>query len=139
MSWFQRKRATSADEASGDEATPDADTPDLGTADADTSDGEAGDRTTAQDDDAARAEELRRSHGPFDLSEMTGERTRIDLGALRLPAMEGMELRLEVEEKTQRVIAATVSLAGSSVQLQAFAAPAPRASGRTSAPTSPPR
>jgi hypothetical protein len=34
-----------------------------------------------------------------------------------------MELRLEVEEESGRVIAATVQLGGSAVQLQAFAAP----------------
>jgi hypothetical protein len=47
----------------------------------------------------------------------------VDLGGLWLPGRDGMELRLEVEEETSRVIAATVQLGGSAVQLQAFAAP----------------
>ena len=34
-----------------------------------------------------------------------------------------MELRLEIEDKTQRVIAVTIALGGSTLQLQAFAAP----------------
>ena len=34
-----------------------------------------------------------------------------------------MELRLEVEESTKRVIAVTVALGGSSLQMQVFAAP----------------
>jgi len=47
----------------------------------------------------------------------------VDLGALRLRGRDGMELRLEVEESTGMVTAATVQLGGSAVQLQAFAAP----------------
>lgn len=61
--------------------------------------------------------------GPYDVTEVTDQLTRVDLGALRVPPRPGMQLRLELEEKTQRVIAATIGLAGSTVQLQAFAAP----------------
>lgn len=61
--------------------------------------------------------------GPYDEAEVTDGMTRVDLGALRVPPRPGMQLRLELEEKTQRVIAATIGLAGSTVQLQAFAAP----------------
>lgn len=67
----------------------------------------------------------RAADGPFDVSEVEveGAAGRVDLGAVWVPGRQGMELRLELEEKTQRVIAATVALAGSSLQLQAFAAP----------------
>lgn len=61
--------------------------------------------------------------GPFDEADAPAGVTRIDLGALRVPPRPGMELRLELEDKTRRVVAATVGLAGSTVQLQAFAAP----------------
>lgn len=61
--------------------------------------------------------------GPFDEADAPAGVTRVDLGALRVPPRPGMELRLELEEKTRRVVAATVGLAGSTVQLQAFAAP----------------
>ena len=44
-------------------------------------------------------------------------------GALLITPHEGLQLRLEVEERTQRVIAVTLDLAASSLQLQAFAAP----------------
>ncbi|MHA7155000.1 DUF3710 domain-containing protein [Arthrobacter sp. TMN-50] len=64
-----------------------------------------------------------RSNGPFDLSEKASEAGYIDLGALRIGAAEGLQLRLEVEEKTKRVIAVTLDLNGSNLQLQAFAAP----------------
>ncbi|MHA7276200.1 DUF3710 domain-containing protein [Arthrobacter sp. HLT1-21] len=64
-----------------------------------------------------------RDNGPFDLSEKASEAGYIDLGALRIGAAEGLQLRLEVEEKTKRVIAVTLDLNGSNLQLQAFAAP----------------
>ncbi|WP_104164350.1 DUF3710 domain-containing protein [Arthrobacter sp. SX1312] len=61
--------------------------------------------------------------GPFDLSEQDTAHGYIDLGALRINAAEGLQLRLEVEERSKRVIAVTLDLGGSTLQLQAFAAP----------------
>lgn len=63
-------------------------------------------------------------HGPFDASEVDlAHDDRLDLGALRIRGIPGMELRLEVEEGGQQVVAATAVLGESAVQLQAFAAP----------------
>ncbi|WP_026554260.1 DUF3710 domain-containing protein [Arthrobacter sp. 35W] len=62
-------------------------------------------------------------HGPFDADEISGVDGYVDLGALLITPREGLQLRLEVEERTQRVIAVTLDLDGSSLQLQAFAAP----------------
>ncbi|MBG6184055.1 hypothetical protein IWX65_002024 [Arthrobacter sp. CAN_A214] len=64
-----------------------------------------------------------RDSGPFDSAEKEALDGYIDLGALRIGAAEGLQLRLEVEEKTKRVIAVTLDLNGSTLQLQAFAAP----------------
>ncbi|MCG2624173.1 DUF3710 domain-containing protein [Arthrobacter sp. I2-34] len=64
-----------------------------------------------------------RSNGPFDSDEAAGLDGYLDLGALRLMPREGLQLRLEVEESTQRVVAVTLDFGGSSLQLQAFAAP----------------
>jgi hypothetical protein len=64
-----------------------------------------------------------RPQGPWDVSEVGSAEGYVDLGALRLPGKDGMELRLEVEEESGRVIAATIQLGESAVQLQAFAAP----------------
>lgn len=61
--------------------------------------------------------------GPFDASEQNTANGYIDLGAVRIKAAEGLQLRLEVEERTKRVIAATLDIGGSTLQLQAFAAP----------------
>ncbi|MFC8303748.1 DUF3710 domain-containing protein [Specibacter sp. NPDC057265] len=61
-------------------------------------------------------------HGPLDESEITSTEGYVDLGALLVTPREGLSLRLEVEENTSRVIAVTLDLNGSSLQLQAFAA-----------------
>lgn len=64
----------------------------------------------------------RGAHGPLDASEITDTDGYVDLGALLITPREGLSLRLEVEESTSRVIAVTLDLNGSSLQLQAFAA-----------------
>lgn len=64
--------------------------------------------------------------GPWDVTEVDGSRSAdgyVDLGGIRIPGRNGMELRLEVEEESGRVIAVTIQLGASAVQLQAFAAP----------------
>ncbi|MHA7284122.1 DUF3710 domain-containing protein [Arthrobacter sp. TMS2-4] len=71
----------------------------------------------------ASADYDRTAQGPFDLSEQDTTSGYIDLGALRINAAEGLQLRLEVEERSKRVIAVTLDLGGSTLQLQAFAAP----------------
>jgi hypothetical protein len=65
----------------------------------------------------------RASTGPFDVSEIVDQDGYVDLGALLIAPREGLQLRLEVEEASQRVVAVTMDLEGSSLQLQAFAAP----------------
>jgi hypothetical protein len=65
----------------------------------------------------------RQATGPFDVSEIDSTNGYVDLGALLIAPREGLQLRLEVEEATQRVVAVTMDLDGSSLQLQAFAAP----------------
>jgi Protein of unknown function (DUF3710) len=78
-------------------------------------------------DDATEAEEatapVDRSAGPFDVSEVDGRDGRVDLGALWMRGVPGMELRLEIDQATQQVNAATAVLEDSALQLQAFAAP----------------
>ncbi|MFF5971510.1 DUF3710 domain-containing protein [Streptomyces sp. NPDC012769] len=63
-----------------------------------------------------------RPDGPWDISEVgKPEEGRVDLGGLFVPGVEGMELRVEVAGDA--IVAATVVLRDSAVQLQAFAAP----------------
>jgi len=64
-----------------------------------------------------------RSDGPYDRSEVEGLDGRLDLGALWVTGIPGMELRLEVEQESQSLVGVTAVLGESAVQLQAFAAP----------------
>ena len=65
----------------------------------------------------------RHSAGPFDVSEVTDVSPYLDFGSMRVPPREGLQMRLDVEEGSKRVVAVTLEWNGSSVQLQAFAAP----------------
>lgn len=65
--------------------------------------------------------------GPFDAAEVQPDGSRLDLGALLVPAIPGMQLNVEVDEAAQTVNAVHLALGGSYVQMQAFAAP--RSSG----------
>lgn len=61
--------------------------------------------------------------GPYD-ADMLGERgSRLDLGAIWLPGREGLEVRMEVDKKSERVTGVAVKFEESILQLQAFAAP----------------
>ncbi|MGD6742687.1 DUF3710 domain-containing protein [Streptomyces sp. BH106] len=78
--------------------------------------------TDEQEPDRVRLEPEPRPDGPWDASEVRepGE-GRVDLGGVFVPGVEGMELRVEVAGDA--IVAATVVLQDSAIQLQAFAAP----------------
>lgn len=64
------------------------------------------------------------AQGPLDSADVDlSNDGRLDLGALRIMGVPGMELRLEVDETAGQVVAATAVLGDSAVQIQAFAAP----------------
>lgn len=65
----------------------------------------------------------RSSEGPFDESEANPIRPYIDLGGIKILPREGLNLRLEVEEQTKRIVAVGLDYADSSLQVQPFAAP----------------
>lgn len=65
----------------------------------------------------------RSTEGPFDDSETNPVRPYIDLGGIKILPREGLNLRLEVEEQTQRIVAVSLDYAESTLQVQAFAAP----------------
>lgn len=69
----------------------------------------------------------RASNGPFDEAEANPVRPYIDLGGVKVLPREGLNLRLEVEEQTKRIVAVGLDYAGSTLQVQPFAAP--RSSG----------
>lgn len=84
---------------------------------------EASDAIPSGEDGSPAKGDLRLAKGPWDIDEIEDRDGYVDLGALLIAPAEGLQLRLEVEEATQRVVAVTLDLAGSSLQLQAFAAP----------------
>jgi hypothetical protein len=60
--------------------------------------------------------------GPYDEQDVPDdELERLDLGALRIPVLRGVEVRVDVSEG--QVVAATLSYGGSEAQLGVFAAP----------------
>ncbi|MEA9984811.1 MULTISPECIES: DUF3710 domain-containing protein [Subtercola] len=73
--------------------------------------------------DEKSAPENRASEGPFDADEANPARPYVDLGGVKILPREGLQLRLEVEEGTNRVVAVGLDFAGSTLQVQAFAAP----------------
>lgn len=74
--------------------------------------------------DAAEVDSLDpRAEGPWDVSEIDSRDGYIDLGSILIKPTEGVGLRLEVDEKTKRPRAVNLDVAGSTAQIQAFAAP----------------
>jgi len=84
----------------------------------------AADAHTTDDAPAVDAEApADRSAGPWDAGEEVPPGPRVDLGALRLPGVHGMELRMEVDKASNTVTAVGVTVDGSTLQMQAFATP----------------
>lgn len=69
------------------------------------------------------APEDRETAGPFDESEVNPVRPYIDLGSIKVLPREGLNLRLEVEEQSKRIVAVGLDYAASTLQVQPFAAP----------------
>jgi hypothetical protein len=69
----------------------------------------------------------RETEGPFDEAEANAVRPYVDLGGVKIVPRQDLGLRLEVEEESQRVVAVALDFAGSTLQVQPFAAP--RSSG----------
>jgi hypothetical protein len=71
---------------------------------------------------AAPASDATRPSGPWDAEDAPEDETpRIDLGAIHVPAPEGVELRVDMQD--QVVVNATLVQGPNALQIQAFAAP----------------
>ncbi|GAA4189344.1 hypothetical protein GCM10022219_04810 [Microbacterium oryzae] len=84
------------------------------------------DESVQHSDDTAPAEAPTRNRaeeGPFDESEANPVRPYIDLGGVKILPREGLNLRLEVEEQSKRIVAVGLDYADSTLQVQPFAAP----------------
>ncbi|MFZ2963553.1 MAG: DUF3710 domain-containing protein [Rhodoglobus sp.] len=69
----------------------------------------------------------RATAGPLDEGEANAVRPYVDLGGVKILPRPELHLRLEVEEGSKRVVAVGLDYAGSTLQVQPFAAP--RSSG----------
>ncbi|MCS4592223.1 DUF3710 domain-containing protein [Brevibacterium sediminis] len=140
FSRFKKSTPTDDDVRADDELTDDdeldaqdADTEAADCADDDAADGEAESAAEAAesdddiDEEEARLEKSapfdRSEKGPFDISEEYPEHDRLDLGALKVPVVDGMQVRLDTDDDSQRVLAVTLIHDGGGIQLQAFATP----------------
>ena len=79
------------------------------------------------DETAKSAPTDRATEGPLDEVEANPVRPYVDLGGVKILPREGLHLRLEIEEGSKRVVAIGLDYAGSTLQVQPFAAP--RSSG----------
>lgn len=80
------------------------------------------DATTEADATSAGESSARRAVGPYDAAESVPEVPHLDLGALRIPAAEGVEVRMQADN--DGAIQQVVLVYGeSALQLGAFAAP----------------
>lgn len=121
---FGRRRKRKADS----EGSPDGVEPAEDTVAGESEEGSesASDAESAAGDDAparrVRLEPAPRPDGPWDVEEVDDPAEgRVNLGGIYVPGVPGMELRVEVAGES--IVAATVVLKDSAIQLQAFAAP----------------
>lgn len=114
MGLFGRKRATQDEGSSLDDQPGIADVAELATDPADSV-------GTSEPDDLETP--FSRLRGPFDESETPTPAQRLDLGALLIVPTDGLQVRLEVDEPSQSIVAVHLALGSSVAQLQAYAAP----------------
>ncbi|WP_341855320.1 DUF3710 domain-containing protein [Brachybacterium sp. GPGPB12] len=125
MGLFSRRKRQEPEEIEGlgalelDSPEPDDAPEDEGAAD----DALPEDEPETEEEAPARGDHL--EDGPYDEADAPDE-DRIDLGGLLVPAIDGMESRMEVDQRTNAVTGANLVIEGSSLQVQAFAAPKSR-------------
>ena len=61
--------------------------------------------------------------GPHDAKEVDTSKGYLDFGAILVPAARGQKIRLDIDQKTKRVVSLTITIGQASIQLQAFSAP----------------
>ena len=64
-----------------------------------------------------------RPRGPWDGGEVEEGHGRLDMGALRIRGSDGLQMQVQMDEKSGAVSMVTLSADGGAVQVQAFAAP----------------
>lgn len=129
MGLFSRRQRDTVTDDVTDDTTPDAEADEDGAVQAGPKASTApADESTDDGTDDGWEQEADRSHlagGPFDEKDAPDE-DRIDLAGLQVPSIDGTEARLELDQRTRAVTGVNLVLDGSSLQIQAFAAPKSR-------------
>lgn len=60
---------------------------------------------------------------PSDISEIESKKSYLDFGAILVPASKEQKVRLDIDQKSKRVVSLTIAVDQASIQLQAFSAP----------------
>lgn len=67
--------------------------------------------------------EFDRTYGPWDEEEIDTSRGYLDFGSMKVKMTNGLNMRLDVEQQSQQMVAVTLTKGRGSLQIQAFAAP----------------
>ena len=67
--------------------------------------------------------EFDRSSGPWDEEEQDTSEGYMDFGSMRVKMVDGLSMRLDVEQKSQQLVSVTLTKGNNALQVQAFAAP----------------
>ncbi|MCT1366661.1 DUF3710 domain-containing protein [Kocuria sp. HSID16901] len=119
-------KQTPSSEASGATSVEDTDAErDLVNAD-DDEDIEGAEQAAAAADQDLEDEPDRSVTGPFDVSEIETDDSYIDLGGLRIKPDENVNMRIDVDQRSQSVVSVTFQKDGAVLQVQPFAAPKSR-------------
>lgn len=120
-----RRRRKDAEEAELDSADDIADSTADSTGDSTAdSTGDDGEDAVGIADGAPMAGPSGRSGGPWDIEAVPDDDLhRLDLGGLQIPVVDGVEVRVDVEQDSGQVVSATLATAQSMLQVLAFAAP----------------
>ena len=78
-------------------------------------------RAEAQHTDESAADQA--PGGPYDVSQIESRKGYVDFGSVLIPGGKDQKVRLDIDQKTRRVVALTISVGQASVQLQPFSAP----------------
>jgi hypothetical protein len=74
-------------------------------------------------DEGKSAPSDRAERGPYDASEVPSMRPYIDMGGMKIAPREGLKVRLDVDQKSNRIMAISMDYQNSTLQVQAFSAP----------------
>lgn len=101
----------------------DSDSEDTDVVDEEPRDSDVADNNDDDDEPQKEAPRDRVKNGPWDESEDAGQANRIDLGSLRIPVIDGMQVQLEAQEENGSILAVSLIHKGGALRVQAMAAP----------------